>query len=46
MTETGILRGYTGPGDDAALPRCPGSWPGYRFTGPPLSLPAALYALA
>lgn len=24
-----------------ALPRSAGSWPGYRFTSPPLSLPAA-----
>ncbi len=27
------------------LPRSPGSWPGYRFTGPPLSLPALEFGL-
>ena len=27
------------------LPRSPGSWPGYRFTNPPLSLPAAGFGL-
>jgi acetylornithine deacetylase/succinyl-diaminopimelate desuccinylase-like protein len=27
------------------LPRSPGSWPGYRFTSPPLSLPAADFGL-
>jgi acetylornithine deacetylase/succinyl-diaminopimelate desuccinylase-like protein len=26
-------------------PRSPGSWPGYRFTSPPLSLPAAGFGL-
>jgi acetylornithine deacetylase/succinyl-diaminopimelate desuccinylase-like protein len=26
-------------------PRSPGSWPGYRFTGPPLSLPAGGFGL-
>ena len=27
------------------LPRSPGSWPGYRFTNPPLSLPAGQFGL-
>jgi acetylornithine deacetylase/succinyl-diaminopimelate desuccinylase-like protein len=27
------------------LPRSPGSWPGYRFTSPPLSLPASDFGL-
>ncbi len=27
------------------VPRNPGSWPGYRFTGPPLSLPAGGFGL-
>ena len=27
------------------LPRSPGSWPGYRFTGAPLSLPASDFGL-
>ncbi len=27
------------------LPRDPGSWPGYRFTSPPLSLPCAGFGL-
>lgn len=27
------------------LPRSPGSWPGYRFTSPPLSLPAGGFGL-
>ncbi len=27
------------------VPRNPGSWPGYRFTGPPLSLPAGQFGL-
>ena len=27
------------------LPRSPGSWPGYRFTNPPLSLPAGGFGL-
>jgi|SRR5579872_999323 len=27
------------------LPRNPGSWPGYRFTSPPLSLPAVQFGL-
>jgi len=27
------------------LPRSPGSWPGYRFTGPPLNLPAGQFGL-
>ncbi len=27
------------------LPRSPGSWPGYRFTNPPLSLPAVQFGL-
>ncbi|MBV8405903.1 MAG: M20/M25/M40 family metallo-hydrolase, partial [Gammaproteobacteria bacterium] len=27
------------------LPRSPGSWPGYRFTDPPLSLPALGFGL-
>ena len=27
------------------LPRNPGSWPGYRFTNPPLSLPAGTFGL-
>jgi len=27
------------------LPRSPGSWPGYRFTSPPLSLPAGDFGL-
>jgi acetylornithine deacetylase/succinyl-diaminopimelate desuccinylase-like protein len=27
------------------LPRSPGSWPGYRFTSPPLSLPAGQFGL-
>jgi acetylornithine deacetylase/succinyl-diaminopimelate desuccinylase-like protein len=27
------------------LPRSPGSWPGYRFTSPPLSLPALDFGL-
>jgi acetylornithine deacetylase/succinyl-diaminopimelate desuccinylase-like protein len=27
------------------IPRNPGSWPGYRFTGPPLNLPAGQYGL-
>ncbi len=27
------------------VPRSPGSWPGYRFTSPPLSLPAGLFGL-
>jgi acetylornithine deacetylase/succinyl-diaminopimelate desuccinylase-like protein len=27
------------------LPRNPGSWPGYRFTSPPLSLPAGQFGL-
>jgi acetylornithine deacetylase/succinyl-diaminopimelate desuccinylase-like protein len=27
------------------LPRSPGSWPGYRFTGPPLNLPAGGFGL-
>jgi hypothetical protein len=27
------------------VPRNPGSWPGYRFTGPPLSLPAGDFGL-
>jgi acetylornithine deacetylase/succinyl-diaminopimelate desuccinylase-like protein len=27
------------------VPRSPGSWPGYRFTGPPLSLPAGGFGL-
>jgi acetylornithine deacetylase/succinyl-diaminopimelate desuccinylase-like protein len=26
-------------------PRSPGSWPGYRFTGPPLNLPAGSFGL-
>jgi acetylornithine deacetylase/succinyl-diaminopimelate desuccinylase-like protein len=31
--------------DPQVLPRSPGSWPGYRFTSPPLSLPAADFGL-
>lgn len=27
------------------VPRSPGSWPGYRFTNPPLSLPAGQFGL-
>jgi len=27
------------------LPRSPGSWPGYRFTNPPLSLPALSFGM-
>ena len=27
------------------VPRNPGSWPGYRFTAPPLSLPAGDFGL-
>jgi acetylornithine deacetylase/succinyl-diaminopimelate desuccinylase-like protein len=27
------------------LPRSPGSWPGYRFTNPPLSLPAGGFGM-
>jgi acetylornithine deacetylase/succinyl-diaminopimelate desuccinylase-like protein len=27
------------------VPRSPGSWPGYRFTSPPLSLPAGQFGL-
>ena len=27
------------------VPRNPGSWPGYRFTSPPLSLPAGDFGL-
>jgi len=27
------------------VPRSPGSWPGYRFTGPPLNLPAGDFGL-
>jgi acetylornithine deacetylase/succinyl-diaminopimelate desuccinylase-like protein len=27
------------------LPRNPGSWPGYRFTGPPLNLPAGGFGM-
>ena len=31
--------------DPKVLPRSPGSWPGYRFTSPPLSLPAGGFGL-
>jgi acetylornithine deacetylase/succinyl-diaminopimelate desuccinylase-like protein len=27
------------------VPRSPGSWPGYRFTGPPLNLPAGQFGM-
>jgi acetylornithine deacetylase/succinyl-diaminopimelate desuccinylase-like protein len=29
----------------SVLPRNPGSWPGYRFTNPPLNLPAGTFGL-
>ncbi len=31
--------------DPQVMPRSPGSWPGYRFTNPPLSLPAGSFGM-
>ncbi len=42
----GVLRTYRELGvAPQVVPRSPGSWPGYRFTSPPLSLPAGGFGL-
>src|ERR1700730_306070 len=41
-----ILKTYRNLGvSPQVVPRSPGSWPGYRFTSPPLSLPAGDFGL-
>jgi acetylornithine deacetylase/succinyl-diaminopimelate desuccinylase-like protein len=41
-----ILKTYRNLGiSPQVVPRSPGSWPGYRFTSPPLSLPAGGFGL-